>query len=67
MCLGGLLRCCNPGPYKEVLKWVPPNQPEQFIIPLTGAFAEVEVLDTIAKITIKQRYENKEETPIEAV
>ncbi len=40
---------------------------EEIIVPLTGAAASVKIIDFIAEVTIKQRYENKEKTPIEAV
>lgn len=56
MCLGGRVRCCGKAHQKK----------EEFI-PLTAARAEVEVLDFCAKVTIKQRYENKSSNPIEAV
>jgi hypothetical protein len=49
MCLGGLLhgRCCD-----EVVK-------EDVIVPLIGASAVVTIVDFVAQVVIKQRYENK--------
>ena len=36
----------------KLIKWVDPNtKKESFLIPLTGAFAEVEILDFVAKVT----------------
>ena len=73
MCLGGRIhgRCCPPKPvavapepvrfdlYRKLIKKV--------IVPLTGANASVRVIDYTAEVTIKQRYENQEKDPIEAV
>ena len=36
-------------------------------MPLLGANATVKVVDYTAEVTIKQRYENQEQDPIEAV
>jgi hypothetical protein len=52
MCLGGLLRgrCCDEK--RIVVK-------EDVIVPLTGASAVVTIVDFVAQVVIKQRYENK--------
>jgi uncharacterized protein YegL len=60
MCLGGKLHghCCNKK--GDIIK-------ADVIVPLTGATATVTIVDFVAQVVIKQRYENKEEDPIEAV
>ncbi len=40
---------------------------EEVMVPLTGAAAFVKIEDFVAEVTIKQRYENKEKNPVEAV
>ena len=41
--------------------------PLEAVVPLIGASAEVKVIDYCAEVEIKQRYENREESPVEAV
>ncbi len=59
MCLGGRIHgrvCCK----KQ-------QQEPEVIVPLTGARGSVKIVDFIAEVTIKQRFENQEKDPIEAV
>eukprot|EP01119_Soliformovum_irregulare_P016300 TRINITY_DN4699_c0_g1_i2.p1 TRINITY_DN4699_c0_g1~~TRINITY_DN4699_c0_g1_i2.p1 ORF type:complete len:850 (+),score=284.73 TRINITY_DN4699_c0_g1_i2:75-2624(+) len=59
MCMGGRLsgRCCSPSLVYS----------EPMIVPLTGATSNVKIMDYCAEVEIRQRYENKEKDPIEAV
>jgi hypothetical protein len=52
MCLGGKLHghCCNKK--ADIIK-------ADVIVPLTGATATVTIVDFVAQVVIKQRYENK--------
>lgn len=36
------------------------------VVPLTGAYASVKIFDYLAEVTVKERYVNEENTPIEA-
>lgn len=40
---------------------------EPIPVPLTGVSVEVQIIDLGAKVTIEQRYVNRENQPIEAV
>lgn len=37
------------------------------IVPLCGALSDVKIVDFSAEVTLKQRFENQEKDPIEAV
>ncbi len=65
MCLGGRIhgRCCQ-----QPLQPLPqPVEEREVVVPLTGARGYVKIVDFIAEVTIKQRFENQEQVPIEAV
>eukprot|EP01113_Clastostelium_recurvatum_P011179 TRINITY_DN1563_c2_g1_i5.p1 TRINITY_DN1563_c2_g1~~TRINITY_DN1563_c2_g1_i5.p1 ORF type:complete len:1057 (+),score=336.60 TRINITY_DN1563_c2_g1_i5:93-3173(+) len=63
MCLGGYIMgrpCCPPDqPIRPTQKEVP--------VPLVGVLTTVNIIDFTAEVTLKQRYENVENDPIEAV
>eukprot|EP01118_Nematostelium_gracile_P006839 TRINITY_DN2208_c0_g1_i1.p1 TRINITY_DN2208_c0_g1~~TRINITY_DN2208_c0_g1_i1.p1 ORF type:complete len:913 (-),score=285.21 TRINITY_DN2208_c0_g1_i1:11-2749(-) len=62
MCMGGRLHGCWNCPIGVPVPVDPPGP-----VPLTGAAAEVTIIDFTAQVVIKQRYENREKNPIEGV
>ena len=62
---------CRVGTFKPVTKPGTPTTPKssgsEGPIPLIGALFEVRIVDFCAEVTLKQRFENREESPIEAI
>eukprot|EP01112_Ceratiomyxa_fruticulosa_P009185 TRINITY_DN2395_c0_g1_i2.p1 TRINITY_DN2395_c0_g1~~TRINITY_DN2395_c0_g1_i2.p1 ORF type:complete len:918 (+),score=260.17 TRINITY_DN2395_c0_g1_i2:845-3598(+) len=60
MCIGGYITgiCCDPSD---------PKKKTSVTVPLVGVETRVLLVDYTAEVTIKQRYENVESNPIEAV
>ena len=64
-------KMCRVGTFKPVTKPGAPTTPKssgsEGPIPLIGALFEVRIVDFCAEVTLKQRFENREESPIEAI
>lgn len=70
MCAGGRLRGrrCPPGTPCGTFQFFPPTgrRSEELVdVPLVGVNARVVIRDFIAETVLIQRYENKEQNPIE--
>jgi len=64
MCLGGRLYCPNCPPHQYFIN---PKKAETYPLPLVAASGDVKVTDLVAEVTIRQRYENREKTPLEVI
>eukprot|EP01113_Clastostelium_recurvatum_P026749 TRINITY_DN3212_c0_g1_i3.p1 TRINITY_DN3212_c0_g1~~TRINITY_DN3212_c0_g1_i3.p1 ORF type:complete len:918 (-),score=245.79 TRINITY_DN3212_c0_g1_i3:11-2764(-) len=66
MCLGGYLlgRPCCPPP---VGIHIHPAKVKKAPVPLVGVRTTVQIIDFTAEVTLKQRYENIEKDPVEAI
>eukprot|EP01116_Phalansterium_solitarium_P016045 TRINITY_DN3631_c0_g1_i2.p1 TRINITY_DN3631_c0_g1~~TRINITY_DN3631_c0_g1_i2.p1 ORF type:complete len:453 (+),score=131.21 TRINITY_DN3631_c0_g1_i2:115-1359(+) len=72
MCMGGRIYgypCHGCPPHMRPLQQIPVTHHvrDKVVVPLTGAAASVRIVDFLAEVTIKQRYQNTEQVPIEAV
>ena len=60
---------CRVGTFRPVSKptTVPTTPKSEGPIPLIGALFDVRIVDFCAEVTLKQRFENREDVPIEAI